>query len=237
MVVLVVPVREAGSNEELRLALRSWCANLAPAAVWLVGHRPHWVSDEAGHIPTSQTGLSPWEATSVAMRAACEHPDVPDEFIWSDDDVFVTRPLDAVPVLNRGRLRGVAAGRRLSAARVYDEYGPQLDGALGRLEGLGHADPLCFELHVPMTVRKATMVEALEVAAGVDAAKRTVYGAVAGLVGEQVPDPKVSWRAPRGYGPESVFVSTAPDAFTHGHVGKWLRSMFPGRCQYEKRGR
>lgn len=235
MVVLVVPVREAGSNEELRFALRSWCLNLPHAAVWLVGYRPHWV-DGVGHIPTDQAGLSPWEATSVAMRAACEHPDIPEEFVWLDDDVFAVRPVDAVPVLHRGQLRDVAAGRAVSAARTVDEYGPQLFGALQRLERLGFEDPLCFELHVPMTVRKGLMVEALEVAAGVDAAKRTVYGALAGLEGERVPDVKVSWRAPRGYGPQSVYVSTAPDAFTNGHVGKWIRAMFPGRCQYEKRG-
>lgn len=234
MVVLVVPVREAGSNEELRFALRSWCHNLPHAKVWLVGYQPHWV-DGVGHIPTEQAGLSPWEATSVAMQAACEHPDIPDEFVWCDDDVFVTRPVERVPVLHRGRLRDVAAARARSAARVVDEYGPQMSGALERLEGLGYSDPLCYELHVPMAVRKATMLEALEVAAGVDAAKRTIYGVLAGIGGEETADVKVSWRAPRGYGLQSVFVSTAPDAFTHGHVGKWLRALFPNRCVYEKR--
>lgn len=235
MAVLVVPVRAAASNEWLRYALRSWCINLPHAAVWLVGHRPHWV-DGVGHIPTNQVGLSPWEATSVAMRAACEHPEIPDEFVWVDDDMFAVRPVEQVPVLHRGRLRNVADGRARSAARTVDQYGPQLSGALERLEQLGYADPLCHELHVPLVVRREPMLEALEVAAGVDAAKRSIYAAVAGLEGEQVPDVKVSWRAPRGYGPQSVFVSTAPDAFTNGHVGRWIRQMFPGRCQYEKRG-
>lgn len=236
MAVLVVPVRAAASNEELRYALRSWCLNLPHAAVWLVGYQPHWVSDGVGHIPTEQVGLSPWEATSVAMRAACEHPGIPEEFVWLDDDTFAVRPVERVPAVHRGRLRDVAAGRAVSAARVVDEYGPQLAAAANQLEGLGYAEPLCYEMHVPMTIRKTTMLQALEVAAGVDAAKRSVYGALAGLGGEQADDVKVSWRAPRGYGPQSDFVSTAPDAFTNGHVGRWIRAMFPNRCRYEKRG-
>lgn len=236
MTDLVVPVRGAARNDELRYALRSWTVNLPHARrVWLVGHRPHWVG-EVGHIPTRQDGLSPWQATTAAVRAACEHPEVSNEFLLMNDDFFVLQRITRVPVLHRGLLRDVAARRAARASR-HDRYGAGLRAALERLQQLGYDEPLCYEHHSPLPVDKAQMLRALDAGAGCDVAKRSVYGNLAGVGGEAAEDVKVNWRAPRGYGPGSVFVSTASDAFTHGEVGKWIRGLFPTPCRYEKRGR
>ena len=230
-------MRVAASSQELRYALRSWCTNLPHRQVWLVGHRPHWASSEVGHIPTVQDG-SKWENTTTAMRAACEHPDVSDTFVWCNDDTFTMRPfLDGMPVLHRGLLRDIVArraGRPGYGGR--DEYGAGLGAALARLEGLGYGEALCYEHHSPLPVGKAAMVEALDVGAGLDVAKRSVYGNLAGLGGEFAEDVKIAWRRPQGFGPDSALVSTMPDAFANGHVGRWIRSSFPKPCTYEKRG-
>jgi hypothetical protein len=76
---LVVPVREAPTNQQLRYALRSWAAHLPHGQVWIVGHKPVWLNG-VRHIPTRQTGTK-YANTTTAVRAACEHPEVSDTFL------------------------------------------------------------------------------------------------------------------------------------------------------------
>ena len=78
------------------------------------------------------------------------------------------------------------------------------------------------------------MLDALDQAPGLDSFKRTVYGVLDGIGGEETADLKITYRAPRGYGPQSVFLSTLPDAFTNGHVGQFIRAAFPKPCKYER---
>ncbi|MXM67070.1 hypothetical protein GR925_27475 [Streptomyces sp. HUCO-GS316] len=229
---VVVPVRQEPTNEELRYALRSWSAHLPHRRVWTVGHRHRWLTDEAGHIPTVQDG-GKFQNTDAAMRAACAHPEVSDPFVWADDDMFTMWPLPAgMPVLHRGPV--------VEVERFYEARGPAvyLKGMRETrrlLEELGHPRPLSYELHVPLTVDKAGMVDALDRARHLDLPhKRTAYGNLAGLGGEQVEDVKIRHRAPRGYGPETRFLSTMPDSFTNGHVGRFIRARFPEPSRYER---
>lgn len=227
---LVVPVRVAAANEQLRYALRSWAASLPHRHVWVVGHRHTWLTGEVRSIPTEQEGAG-YVNTTVAMRAACDHPEVSDPFVWANDDTFTMRPLpDGMPVLHRGPMRDQVEAR--AGLR-----GPYVDGMRATYAWLterGH-EPLSYELHVPLPVRKAEMLAALDQAPGHDAHKRTVYGVLAGIGGEQIDDVKIAYRAPRGFGPESRFLSTMPDAFTNGHVGQFIRARFPEPCRYEAR--
>ncbi|MDP4501068.1 hypothetical protein [Nonomuraea turcica] len=231
---LVVPVREGAHNQQLRYALRSWAANLPHRHVWIVGYRPWWAAG-ARHIPTSQRGNSRYVNTTIAMRAACEHPEVSDPFIWANDDMFVMRAQPSpFPVFHRGPVRELEA-----------HFGPRSTVYLAAMRetraflvGLGYEDPISYELHVPLPVEKAAMVKALEVGRGHDAHKRTVYGMLAGIGGTQMADVKVSRRGPQ-FDARSPFLSTMPDSFAHGQVGKFIRAAFPGRCPYEqaRRGR
>ena len=229
---LVVPVREEAVNEQLRYALRSWAAHLPHRRVWVVGHRHPWLTAEVGHIPTVQDG-NKWENTAAAVRLACEHPDVSDPFLLADDDMFTMRPLPGgMPVLHRGLVTDVE--------RYYEQHGPAayLEGMRETrqlLAGLGHTEPLSYELHVPLPVGKGTMLNVLWRGRHLGALhKRTAYGVLARLGGEQVEDVKVRHRAPRGYGPEDRFLSTMPDSFTNGAVGRFIRARFPEPSPYER---
>lgn len=229
---LVVPVRVAAANEQLRYALRSWAASLPHRHVWVVGHRHTWLSGEARSIPTEQEGTG-YVNTTLAMRAACEHPEVSDPFVWANDDTFTMLPLpDGMPVLHRGLMRDQVEAR----AGLRGPYVDGMRATYAWLTDRGH-EPLSYELHVPLPVRKAEMLAALDEAPGHDAHKRTVYGVLAGIGGEQLDDVKIAYRAPRGFGPESRFLSTMHDAFTNGYVGKFIRARFPEPCRYEARSR
>jgi hypothetical protein len=227
---LVVPVRAAAASRQLRWALRSWTANVPHRRVWTVGHRHPWLTDEVGHIPTGQQGTS-YANTTLAMRAACSHPEVSGRFVWADDDTYVMRPLpDGMPVLHRGPMRELIAARTDRAGPYVEE----LRATYAWLTGRGYEEPLSYDLHVPLPVEKAGMLAALDAAPGHDAHKRTVYGVLAGIGGERADDCKIAYRAPRGFGPETRFLSTMPDAFENGHVGQLIRGAFPERCRYER---
>lgn len=231
---LVLPLREEPANQKLRYALRSWTAYLPHGRLWVVGHRLPWL-DGVEHIPTRQGGTK-WKNTTAAVRAVCEHPEVSRRWLLCNDDFFVMQPLpDGMPALHRGPVADV---ERDYASRVSGRYldGMRETGAL--LADLGHPAPLSYELHVPMVIDSDGMLDALDLGSHLDVLhKRTLYGNLAGVGGEQIEDVKIMHRAPRGYGPHSQFLSTMPDAFTNGHVGQFIRSRFPEPCRYEARSR
>lgn len=230
---IVVPVREGSANEQLRYALRSWAAHLPHRRVWVVGHRLPWLNG-VQHIPTQQIGTK-YQNTTIAVRAACEHPEVSETFLLANDDMFVMRPCTSMPVLHRGPVQAVEP---YYAARASGPYLRGMRETRALLEQLGHPDPLSYELHVPMPVDKAGMLRALDVGRHLDVLhKRTLYGNLAELGGKEFRDVKIAHRAPRGYGAHSGFLSTMPDSFAAGMVGQFIRSAFPQPCRYEITGR
>ncbi|MFF4755556.1 hypothetical protein [Streptomyces sp. NPDC001270] len=228
---IVVPVRETAVNEQLRYALRTWTANLPYRKVWVVGYRPTWLRN-VEHIPTVQLGTK-YENTTLAVRAACEHPDVADRFLLMNDDFFVMQRQTEMPLLHRGPVREV---ERLYAARANEDYLSGMRQTRDLLISLGYEDPLSYELHVPLPVEKAGMLEALNVGRHLPVVhKRTLYGTLAGLGGRRIEDVKVLHRGPRfSHGP---FLSTMHDAFANGMVGRHIRTAFSRPSHYESAGR
>ncbi|MBA9005945.1 hypothetical protein [Thermomonospora cellulosilytica] len=223
----VIPVRVGEPAEELRFALRSIAAHAPHDRIWLVGYRPSWAVG-VEHIPTRQTGTK-YQNSTLAVRVACEHPDISDPFILSNDDIYVMRPIDRVPVLHRGPVRDVEVyyARRSSGA-----YLRGMRETRDLLASLGCPDPLSYELHVPMPVDKAGMLAALEVGKGLDVVhKRTLYGNLAGLGGWRAPDVKVIHAG--GFPTSGTFLSTMPTSW-RGAAGRFVRGRFTRPSPYEQ---
>ncbi|MET8609824.1 hypothetical protein [Streptomyces misionensis] len=231
---LVVPVREGAVNQQLRYALRSWEAHLPHRRVWLIGYRPAWVGG-VGHIATHQNGRTKFQNTTLAMRYACTNPEISDPFLWANDDMFVMEPVDAMPVLHRGPVREV---ERHYAERASGMYLRGMRETRALLAEYGHEDPLSYELHVPMLIGKQGMLGALEAGQRLDVLhKRTAYGVLNRIGGAQIRDVKVMHRGPR-FDRSTPFLSTMPDSFDNGEVGRVIRSRFPAPSAYETtRGR
>ncbi|MET9818338.1 hypothetical protein [Streptomyces sp. NPDC006355] len=230
---IVVPVREGAANEALRYALRSWAAHLPHRRVWLVGYRPPWATG-VEHIPTHQAGNTKYKNTTAAMRAVCEHPDVTDTFLYCNDDFFVMRRQEVMPVYHRGPVREVEA---YYATRGNGSYLRGLRETRDLLVSLGHQDPVSYELHVPLPVTKRGMLAALEIGAHLDVLhKRSMYGNLAGIGGTRMRDVKILHRRPE-FDREAAFLSTMPDSFTNGHVGRFIRETFRRPGPYETRRR
>jgi hypothetical protein len=222
---------DSRTHEELRFSLRS-LANLPHDRVWLAGYTPSWVAG-VGSIPVEQTGAKHGNALANLI-AACEHPDVSDEFVVFNDDFFVTAPLASVPALHRGPVRDVHAALVKQYPRG-SHYATAMMQTCEWLESLGVAEPLSYEMHAPMVLSKAGMLEVIERALGAGLGERfhnrTAYGNLTGVGGVRVDDCKV-YTGQRVDMP-TPFASTLDATFRSGWVGRRLRGMWQEPGEYE----
>lgn len=213
-------------SEELRYSLRSLAAHIPHRRVWIVGHKPRWVRN-VHHIPRAQFS-SKWTNSTENLRAACSHPDVSDRFIYMNDDFFALAPVPGIPVAHRGPVAEVIARTPMGRYRAGAAATMRL------LQTLGIKEPLSYELHIPMVVDKARMLEVLNLpqARRIPVLhKRTLYGNLTGVGGEQWQDVKIASRT--GDLPPGPWVSTTPESFTNGLVGRRIRAALPDVCRYE----
>lgn len=216
----IVYLCRTGENEELRFSLRS-LRNVAHDQVWIFGGAPDWVRN-LRHFRTAAWG-NKHETTNHALRDACLHPEVSDPFILMNDDFYIMRP-GKIPVMHRGTIRDVIA--EYEAQGINSSYVAGMRRTLTMLEARGHADPLSFELHTPMVIRKHIMLEALNLGAF---QRRSVYGALAGLKGKRTTDVKVANAAAPI--PAGRFLSTTDTTFPI--VLPVLEQAFPKPSRYE----
>lgn len=190
-----------GSNEELRYSLRS-LVNVPHDRVWIFGGWPAWVNNVT--IVATPQKAPKYDVTFNSTREACLNPEVSDPFWLWNDDFYAIAPTSPEHY-HRGPVRDVLS--------IYEEKFPTGTYALGMrntlevLEANGCQDPLSYELHVPLVVHKAPMLEAIRMGDGhLRWNKRTAYGAIAGIGGEYMADVKVY------------------DSTTLNHEGPWLSS-------------
>ncbi len=226
---LVYVVRPGDVNDELRYSLRSVAENLPHRRVWVVGHMPPWLRD-VHHLPTVQSDTK-YRNSTGNVRAACEHPEVSDPFVLMNDDFYVLKHTPFIPALHRGRVDKVAT--EYEARYGWSKYLEGMEQTRELLAELGVTDPLSYELHVPMTVEKEHMLEALSLGAALPVLhKRTLYGNLAEIGGEETGDVKVS-RGRAEWSPLWTYLSTDPKSW-RGGAGEFVRMRFKERSRYEE---
>ncbi|MGW5925234.1 hypothetical protein ACWF2L_03170 [Streptomyces anulatus] len=225
---VVYVVRPGDHNEQLRYSLRS-LSHLPHGRVWIAGHIPPWVAPDVGRIPLTQTGTK-YQNSTANLRAAAEHPEVAEDFLYCNDDFFVMRPTPRMPALHRGPVARVEA---YYASRANGLYLRGLRETRDLLGELGVPAPLSYELHVPMPMRKGLLLEALDAGARLSVLhKRTLYGNLHQVGGTAIRDPKILTRG-TGFPREAPFLSTMADTFTSGAVGRHIRAQFARPGPYE----
>lgn len=184
---IVCPVKPGDNNEPLRYAIRSWEANLAYDRIWIVGCKPNWLTG-VEFIEGNHAGYHANVYSNI--RAACEHPDVADDILVMNDDIFVTQPVSP-KVLYRGPLT-----EHLDLPRVRRStwWKASLETTLVCLQAHGISDPISYELHTPLPAHKQRMAETLAMFQHVTPHNppqwRTLYGNLHRIDGEQYPDVK-----------------------------------------------
>ena len=229
---VVIPVRPGDNNPHLRYTLRSIAAHVPHRRVWIAGHMPPWVRG-VGHIPTAQRHATKYQNSRSNWKAAFDHPEVTDQVLIFNDDFFVMRDLPGLPpVWHRGRCREVYAHFERQIRRP-GRYMLGMRQTMDLLADLGHDDPLCYELHVPMLIERERYLEVWEIAQRIKYPhSRTLYGVLNHVGGTQMRDPKITHTGPH-FNRGSLFLSTMSSAFQRGQVGAYIRSVFPAACRYE----
>lgn len=217
---VVYPLVPRHSSPELRYSLRS-LTNLPHSKVWVVGDRPEYLMN-VHYIETVQKS-SKFSNLCTNIEAACRNDVVSDPFYLFNDDFFVTGKIESVPDLWRSSIDQDVSRYRSLARPEWVEHSTLIRDLLNAERS--------YELHVPIRVHKAEMLEALKLA-GYGPCWRTAYGAVARLEGDQIPDVKIydlSARIPD----DAVFVSSYDRSFSIGKVGSMIRRRFPIVSPYE----
>jgi hypothetical protein len=231
---VVYVVRPGDVNEELRYSLRS-LRNVPHGRVFMVGHTPPWVRNVES-VDVKQIG-SKWKNSTKNMYTACVHPEISDDFIYMNDDMFVLQPISRVGPMNRGPIDEVIAEyrSRLSGLTSRRRYlmGMQDTALLLQREGFKRSEILSYELHVPMMVNKQIMTDAIKLGWSLPVLhKRTVYGNLAKLGGIRVLDVKVCEERP-SWSPQWPFISTDDKSFRSHPAGEHVRSRLQGPSEYE----
>lgn len=225
---VVIPVKVDEHNEELRYVLRS-LSNLPHRRVHIFGFAPRWVNRDTVNVVERRHQANKFEIVLGHVRAACMSTAVSDDFVLFNDDMYVMRPIDEIPVLNAGPVPDVVAYYR--ARGNNSTWVRSMESTNTRLEQLGYRDVLSFENHTPLPVNSRAMLAAIGLRNCHRWNDRTAYGAVAGLVGDYSPDVKIY--TPTDPIPDSPLLSTA-DVALDGPVLERFQTTFPDPCRYER---
>lgn len=93
---VVIPYcKEFAQGKELLYALRSWDKNCCfPADFVVIGDKEDWFSDEIHFIECPRVSDNPSVDTYHKLKVALESDLVTDDFIWTNDDIYVLQPID-----------------------------------------------------------------------------------------------------------------------------------------------
>lgn len=217
-----------GENPELRYSLRT-LVNVEHDRVWIFGGAPRWITGLT-HRKRAQGG-SPYSSTRGHIGAACNTPEVSDPFLLWNDDFYAMHPIGSVPVYHRGSMEQTLE----EFVSLKTPWGNGLRATAALMEKRGMlAGAMSYDLHVPLIIHKAEMLEALRLARDVSADAvhvRTLYGALSGIGGVTHCDPKLMRRSdpfPRG-----AWLSSKNDTF-RSTAEPVLRYLFPDKSPYEK---
>lgn len=233
---VVYVVRPGDDNEELRYSLRS-IVNVPHHRVVVAGHCPSWVRNVL-HVPVPKLG-SKWKGSTANLRAACQASRVSSSFLYMNDDMFIMHPIERMPTYHRGLVVDVIREyhsrlTRRTASNLKYLNGMERTAKLLERIGMDPATLLSYELHVPMVVDKAGMLDAIELGSTLHVAhKRTIYGNTAAVGGQQIADVKVTRTRP-SWSPDWTFISTDDASFTEMEVGQFVRDTFAAPGPYER---
>jgi hypothetical protein len=240
-IVYLVKNNEENDSRDLRYSLRS-LQNLPEASVFLVGEKPAWAQNVT-HIPVDQTKTKN-ENVAMNRTAAIRSEDISEDFVLMNDDFFIMKPITEIPRLNFGLMKDVLCSYRIRYPEGSD-YIQRMGDLYELLKSQGFEEPLSYELHVPMQVKKSVIIRLQHERAGKPMHQfRTYYGNHTHMGGESVEDVKIFLdhthnprqyvADPEGYLNSQTFLSTTGGVFDRGLAGEFVRSAFPGKSRFEK---
>lgn len=238
-IVYPCKIDTTNDTEELRYSLRS-LENIPHTNVFIVGEKPAWVKNVI-HIPIDQS-LTKSENVARNIRAAVHCESLSDEFILMNDDMFIMKKINQLPVRHLGFMDAVI--------RQYEERYPESSQYITKMKklyalllSLGYARPLSYEAHIPMAFNKRDTARIMEEGNGPIYQLRTYYGNTHHLGGEKMDDVKIFLEAahnPPAYNNsadaylcDQTMLSATGGSFKRGAVGAYVRKQLSRKSHYE----
>jgi len=229
---VVYIVKEDENNEELRYSLRS-LDNLPHRKVFVVGYKPSWVKN-VDHIPITQSGQKYENVSHTGVfRTVCGNSNVSNDFILMNDDFFIINKINNLPAYRRDH----SIEYWIKHYKDSGSNGPYIKTMINTevfLKQLGFSQIDSYELHVPMVYNKEKYLALRSMYPNNKSLQmRTLYGNFYHLGGKRIEDVKV-FNGKMGFSKESSFLSSLDETFENGEVGRFIRSLFPIKSDYEK---
>lgn len=142
--------KEFAQGKELLYALRSWYKNCCFQANFVViGDKEEWFSEEICFIECPRVSDNPSVDTYHKLKVALESDKVTDNFVWTNDDIYVLQPID----LSHIQLPKVIGLLDISKYRGF--YRENMQRTIDCLKQLGAA---CqnYGTHTPVMFNKAS---------------------------------------------------------------------------------
>lgn len=154
---VVIPFKKSmAKGDELRYALRAWEENFGNCKVVIIGDAPDFpLSELVSVLAVTESSNNPQIDVALKMAAAIASDLVPEEFIWSNDDIYPTTSViesDVRLITALGVLKAVKNGR------IYD------NNRINTIKGLKeHQLPIFdYATHTPVVFNKAMLAQVLE---------------------------------------------------------------------------
>jgi hypothetical protein len=226
-----VYVSKQGDNEELRYSIRSVRKNFLESNVWLVGGKPDWYN--GNFIPVENIS-SKFNNIRNCIKQAALSKEISDDFILMNDDFFIIKEIDSMPVLHGGLLQDRIS--RYVEATGGNRYATLLSLTNLNLKRQGIKHALDYDIHVPIQLNKSKVLEVVDQKLSF----RSVYGNKFNIGGTQTKDVKV-------YGSkllkdmsysflseDPTFISTEDLSFDYVY-NEILKDMFYEPSEYESK--
>ena len=177
-----VYICRSGDNDELRYSLRSIEENMPEGRVWVIGHRPVWYIGD--FVPVNDIG-GKFDNIKNCIKIASEHEEISDNFILMNDDFFALKKIDNMPVFHGGLLKDKI--EKYKEQMMSPKYIKLLELTYKQLLANNIADPIDYDIHVPIVMNKEKLSQSIPIAYF----PRSAYGNFADIGGTKITDVKV----------------------------------------------
>jgi hypothetical protein len=222
---VVYVVREGEDNESLRYSLRSVAENLPHNRVVIAGYVPRWLR-HFNYVLRNQQDKPDQENSNANLLAALQLPWLSDDFIFMNDDFFITEPMTSIPTLHQGSLDARIAAYE-TGNRMHQAYSLITTRRALVATGLARDKLLSYELHMPMVMNRKKALAMFEYwdQPLFSLRPRTMYGNLFAIGGKETKDAKGVTQPIEG------FISTSSGF--DGPAATGIKLKFATRCRYE----
>lgn len=229
---IVYILKDINENIELKYSIRSVEENFKGHRIVFVGGSPRGLKPDIQIRTTQNNGK--WDNAHNNIVSACEDDRLTEEIYLFNDDFFVLRKTDELPVYTNGELGEFIA--MVEKRTGETEFIKRLKRAL-KLLNENNLPTQNYEVHVPMRINRHKMSELLKKFPEA-VAVRSIYGNYFGVPGVEVDktgkmQDGVQQNSRRGLKKDRLLVSSTDESFK-GVVGYELKRMFNRPSKYER---